>query len=169
MRGGWYVSGRGASRDRFPREWGRGMTARAAWTVSTPAGPFRLADGVPLGELAENGGTSQPRVLLVAEGTYPFHWGGVSTWCDGLIRALPDVPFSVLAIAAQPGMTPVFDRPDNVVDFRVVPLWGLKNPAEASLDLPAAELYRRRARTTEEAVTAELVPPLRGFLRQLFA
>ena len=146
------------------------MTARTAWTVSTPAGPVRLPHGVPLGDGAvAGGGTSQPRVLLVAEGTYPFHWGGVSTWCDGLIRALPDVPFSMLSIAAQPGMVPVFDKPDNVVDFRAVPLWGLKNPAESSFDLGIAELCRRAARTTEEAVTAELVPPLRGFLRQLFA
>ena len=146
------------------------MAARAAWTVSMPSGLFRLRHGVPIGDVVlEESGATRPRVLLVTEGTYPYHWGGVSTWCDALIRALPDVPFSVLAIAAQPGMAPVFDKPDNVVDFRAVPLWGLKNPAEVNLDLSATELYKRVSDTTEEAVTAELVPPLRGFLRQLFA
>ena len=146
------------------------VTARATWTVSTPMGPLRLPHGVPRGDVPlEESGATQPRVLLVTEGTYPYHWGGVSTWCDALIRALPDVPFSVLAIAAQPGMAPVFAKPDNVIDFRVVPLWGLKNPAEVSLDLAVGELRRRVAGTAEEAITAELVPPLRGFLRQLFA
>ncbi|MBU0568843.1 DUF3492 domain-containing protein, partial [bacterium] len=32
-----------------------------------------------------NGGKS---ILLTTEGTYPFHAGGVSRWCDNLIEGL---------------------------------------------------------------------------------
>ena len=40
------------------------------------------------------------RIALVAEGCYPFVTGGVSTWCDQLIRGLPDHDFEVVALTA---------------------------------------------------------------------
>ena len=109
-----------------------------------------------------------PRVMLVVEGTYPFHWGGVSTWCDHLIHGLPEVPFSVLAITTQPGLQPLFDRPANIVDFRAVPLWGLKDPAEADRHARARQLHRGRTGSTDAAIRAGLLPPLRSFLEALF-
>ena len=30
------------------------------------------------------------RIALVSEGTYPYAMGGVSVWCDQLIRGMPD-------------------------------------------------------------------------------
>src|SRR4051812_32952106 len=38
------------------------------------------------------------RVMLITEGTYPFHFGGVSTWCHGLVKSMPEVDFSLIAI-----------------------------------------------------------------------
>ena len=38
----------------------------------------------------------RPHVLLIAEGTYPYHFGGVSTWCHILIHDLPEVDFTLL-------------------------------------------------------------------------
>ena len=39
------------------------------------------------------------RILLVTEGTYPYALGGVSSWCDLLVRALDEFDWRVL-----PGM-----------------------------------------------------------------
>lgn len=35
-------------------------------------------------------------------GTYPYHRGGVSTWCHALTSKLSDVEFTVLALAMHP-------------------------------------------------------------------
>jgi glycosyltransferase involved in cell wall biosynthesis len=64
------------------------------------------------------------RVALVAEGCYPYVTGGVSTWCDQLIRGLPDHEFEVVALTAGRGGRPAMGLPSNVRRLRQVPLWG---------------------------------------------
>lgn len=108
-----------------------------------------------------------PRVLLVAEGSYPVSWGGVSTWCDALIASLPEVPFHVLAIVAQPGLTPLFDPPPNLVETITVPLWNIRDIKESWSDATARSLHRDRSRTSDTAVVEHFVPPLRRFFRVL--
>ncbi|MEM7789248.1 MAG: DUF3492 domain-containing protein, partial [Bacteroidota bacterium] len=54
-------------------------------------------------------------VALVLEGTYPYAVGGVSTWTDGLIRALPDVRFGIVHLhAGEPPRRAAFELPANV-------------------------------------------------------
>ena len=44
----------------------------------------------------------QISVMLTTEGTYPFHTGGVSTWCHQLIESLPEVEVTVFSIIMDP-------------------------------------------------------------------
>ena len=103
------------------------------------------------------------RVLLTTEATYPFHWGGLSTWCHALIQELPDVEFSLIAVCKDPLVTPVFDRPANLVDFRAVPLWGIRNAWEIDQNAGArrvpAEVEDERRR--DRAALPPRVPDLR--------
>lgn len=63
------------------------------------------------------------RVALLTEGTYPMTQGGVSTWCDHLVRGLPDITFDVVALAPS-GMEPVTWRlPLNVSDVQIYGVW----------------------------------------------
>lgn len=64
------------------------------------------------------------RVTLLTEGTYPYAAGGVSVWCDQLVRAMPDVDFRVVAVTATGREQPVWELPENVTDLRAVPVWG---------------------------------------------
>ena len=57
------------------------------------------------------------RVLLITEGTYPFHWGGVSTWCDLLLRHLPQVEFSLLSIVGDPRIESLFGHQKTPKSF----------------------------------------------------
>lgn len=107
------------------------------------------------------------QVLLLTEGTYPFHWGGLSTWCHSLIRELPEVDFSLIAVSDSPSATVHFELPENVVDFRALPLWGVRNAWELDRTLTMREVRRRARRTTDRAVEAEFVPELASFLAQL--
>jgi glycosyltransferase involved in cell wall biosynthesis len=64
------------------------------------------------------------KVALTAEGTYPHQFGGVSVWCDQLIRALPRYEFAVIALVAT-GTEPVqWELPAHVSRLVTVPLWG---------------------------------------------
>jgi glycosyltransferase involved in cell wall biosynthesis len=84
-------------------------------------------------------------VALLTEGCYPFVTGGVSTWCDQLIRGLPDHTFELVAITGGQQDEPRFELPENVTGLRAVPLWGWTPPARP---LPGRriEAFLRRVR-----------------------
>jgi glycosyltransferase involved in cell wall biosynthesis len=63
------------------------------------------------------------RVALVSEGTYPYAMGGVSIWCEQLIRGIPDYRWEVVALSVDGTEEPVFARPDNLDGVHTIPLW----------------------------------------------
>ncbi len=68
-------------------------------------------------------------VSMLTEGTYPHVQGGVSTWCDQLVRGMPDVDFHLVSLTGN-GREPVtWELPRNVYDHTVVPLWGAPDGA----------------------------------------
>ncbi|MEI7769338.1 MAG: GT4 family glycosyltransferase PelF [Chloroflexales bacterium] len=107
-------------------------------------------------------------ILLINEGTYPFHWGGVSTWCHLLIRDLPDVEFTLFSLIADPRYEPQFTLPSNVVHFRTIPLWGICEMLEFRPELTLAMLNQRRRQNTPDIVAREFIPIFREFLCALF-
>ncbi|MEU9008370.1 GT4 family glycosyltransferase PelF [Streptomyces sp. NPDC048479] len=63
-------------------------------------------------------------VTMLTEGTYPHVHGGVSTWCDQLVRGMPEVDFNVVALTGT-GREPVtWELPSNVYRHSAFPLWG---------------------------------------------
>jgi glycosyltransferase involved in cell wall biosynthesis len=62
-------------------------------------------------------------VSLITEGTYPFHDGGVSVWCDQIVRGLAPDRFRIDAITTGLDETACWELPDNVVEVRRIPLW----------------------------------------------
>jgi glycosyltransferase involved in cell wall biosynthesis len=79
-------------------------------------------------------------VALTAEGTYPHQFGGVSVWCDQLIRAMPGYEFEVVALVAT-GAEPVqWDLPANVSRLTTIPLWGPPPPVRMRARLPGSRV-----------------------------
>ena len=89
-------------------------------------------------------------IQLITEGTYPYYMGGVSVWCDQLVRALTEHQFRVFAISATGTEHDIWGAPANVPTVDSVPLWGRTSPRRASRAL------QRRSE-----------PVLRRFLRSL--
>lgn len=104
-------------------------------------------------------------VLMTTEGTYPHSAGGVSTWCDALLRNTPDVRWTLLPLMMNPHIEQQFELPGNVRKILNVPLWGIEEPAEFITDIPFAQLYDRKRRTTSEAIEQEFIPHFRELLR----
>ena len=64
------------------------------------------------------------KIALVSEGTYPYAMGGVSVWCEQLIRGIPDYRWDVVALTVDGSEKPVFAAPANLDAVHSVPLWG---------------------------------------------
>jgi len=114
--------------------------------------------------------TRRLSVLLTTEGTYPYHLGGVSTWCDSLIRGLaPSVDFTLLPIMMNPYISVKFELPANVVRLLNVPLWGTEEPAEFILEIPFSHVYVAKQRTTDSVISREFLPLLRRLVGVIVA
>ncbi|GAA2675379.1 GT4 family glycosyltransferase PelF [Actinoplanes palleronii] len=105
------------------------------------------------------------RIALVSEGTYPFAMGGVSIWCEQLIRGMPDYRWQVVALTVDGSEEPVFGVPENLDRVHSVPLWGGGpedyRPRRGSRGRPGAaftqsyEVFLRALVTPLETTTAE--------------
>lgn len=63
------------------------------------------------------------RILFATEGTYPSVMGGVSTWCDQLLRGLDDQEFHLVEVTGPLPTKPAYRLPSNVVDVTPLHLW----------------------------------------------
>jgi polysaccharide biosynthesis protein PelF len=108
--------------------------------------------------------TARMRVLLSTEGTYPFHGGGVSTWCDALTSHLSEIDFTLLAVTMHPYVRQRYQLPPNARDLVTIPLWGIEEPAEYSWDSPFSTVLRRRWDTTEAVIATEFLPCFERFI-----
>jgi glycosyltransferase involved in cell wall biosynthesis len=93
------------------------------------------------------------KVALTAEGTYPHQFGGVSVWCDQLIRGLPQHDFTVIPLVATGNEAMRWQLPANVRSVVTIPLWGRP---------PSVPLRARLSRGRNESMLAELIDVLLG-------
>ena len=100
-------------------------------------------------------------VSLITEGTYPFHDGGVSVWCDQIVRGLAPDRFRIDAITAGLDDTACWMFPENVAEVRRIPLWGPDHstspvPAPRPFDPPdRCESFLPRSPPTTPTVSSE--------------
>lgn len=106
-------------------------------------------------------------VLLTTEGTYPFHKGGVSTWCHVLTQQLPEVDFKILAVVANPYLPQHYDLSANVREVIKIPLWGTDDPVEFSWRFPFSKAIRSKLATTEQVIRRQFIPLFEDFLRTI--
>jgi glycosyltransferase involved in cell wall biosynthesis len=64
------------------------------------------------------------KIVLVSEGTYPYAGGGVSLWCDQLIRGLPEYRWEMVALTVDGRERKLWTQPDNLEYIQAIPMWG---------------------------------------------
>lgn len=104
-------------------------------------------------------------VLMTTEGTYPYFKGGVSTWCDQLVRSLPDIAFHIFAVVPSPKQPLSFPLAPNIRSCRPFPLWGTELPGRQ--EALFSRTFSRRMRTTPEAIEARFVPQFQNVVQAL--
>ncbi|MEV0272599.1 GT4 family glycosyltransferase PelF [Hamadaea sp. NPDC050747] len=95
------------------------------------------------------------KIALVSEGTYPFAVGGVSTWCDQLIRGFPEYRWDMVALTVDGTEQPLWPAPDNLDSLQRIPVWGASRPGR---ELAAAQADRFAA-AYDTLLAAILTPP----------
>ncbi len=100
------------------------------------------------------------RVVLAAEGTYPYVTGGVSTWAHILIDELPEIDFTLLPIKMNPFLKMKFSLPKNVVDIITVPLWGILDPTEFTKECSFSDIYKSKLKSKQTKLQKKFIPIL---------
>src|SRR2546421_6700203 len=111
--------------------------------------------------------SSRPSVLLTTEGTYPFHRGGVSTWCHALTKELNEVSFTLLAVTMHPYLTRQYELSPNVREVIQVPLWGTEDPAEYGYHATPGDYLQRRWETSDSEIESAYAPLYEKFVREV--
>ncbi len=106
-------------------------------------------------------------VLLTTEGTYPTVRGGVSTWCDMLVRGVKGVEYQIYTILGHPHLANRYSLPTGVNLIRV-PMWGTEEPSE-HLDIRFSTVYERKLRTTSRVINQEFIPLFDQLLSGVFS
>ena len=64
------------------------------------------------------------KIVMITEGTYPHQFGGVSVWCDQIIRGMPGYDFQLVALVATGTEPVVWELPESISSLVSIPLWG---------------------------------------------
>lgn len=107
------------------------------------------------------------KVMLTTEGTYPFHQGGVSTWCDILVNKLKSVDYILYSVTMDPFVTQKFKLPETTRIIRM-PLWGTEEPSE-HLATPFSSSYMAKQRVTDEHLKTEFIPIFIELIREIIS
>jgi glycosyltransferase involved in cell wall biosynthesis len=105
--------------------------------------------------------------MLSTEGTYPFHQGGVSTWCDILIQKLKSVDYVIYSVLMDPFVTQKFQLPDSTKLVKM-PLWGTEEPSE-HLKTPFSQTYMAKRRTDENVIRTLFLPLFTDLIQEIIS
>jgi polysaccharide biosynthesis protein PelF len=109
------------------------------------------------------------KIAMMTEGTYPYGFGGVSVWCDQIIRGMPGYDFCLVAIVATEAEQVVWPLPRNVTSLSTVLLWGPTSAGRAAgrRDGLPLRLLSELVDTLLDS-SAEAQPRFANVLRELF-
>ncbi len=107
------------------------------------------------------------KVLLTTEGTYPFHQGGVSTWCDILVKELKSVDYVIYSILMDPFVTQKFTLPETTTLIKM-PLWGTEEPSEHLLESFSQSFLAKR-RTKPKEIESKFIPLFTQLIQEIIA
>jgi len=105
------------------------------------------------------------KVMLTTEGTYPFHQGGVSTWCDLLVNRSESVDYVIYSVLMDPFVTQKFELPPSASLIKM-PLWGTEEPSE-HLSIPFSHTFLAKKRTTSDKIMQLFIPLFEELIQEI--
>ncbi len=110
------------------------------------------------------------KVLLISEGTYPFNFGGVSTWAHDLCNKVKNVDYVLYSINAEVEKEPKFKLSNNVKKVIQVPLWSSEEPLDCiDYDVKYSKILEAKENTCNQSIKELFIPFFRDFIKEIFS
>ncbi|WP_111540211.1 GT4 family glycosyltransferase PelF [Mesonia algae] len=110
------------------------------------------------------------KVMLIAEGTFPFNGGGVSTWCQTLCNKIKNADFYLYSVNAVFESKPKYELSPNIKDIIQVPLWTPDEPYDyISYGDEYYKTVGRKEWTSDEVVTERFIPYFEALLEVIYS
>lgn len=110
------------------------------------------------------------QVLLISEGTYPYNFGGVSTWAHDLCTKISNVDYTLYTINAEVEHKIKYPLSENIKKIIQVPLWSPEEPFDCvDYDIKYSTILKAREFTSEDIISALFVPHFRDFIKVIYA
>lgn len=107
-------------------------------------------------------------VLLITEGTYPYHSGGVSTWAQQLCNGVRNANFKIYSINAVSERSSKFHLGPQVREVVQLPMWAAEEPQDLQqYEMSYTDHVIRRELVSEEVVVEEFLPFFTMFLDEI--
>ncbi len=107
------------------------------------------------------------KIMMSTEGTFPFHRGGVSTWCNMLVSQLSEFDFIIYSIVSNPFLSLKYEINSNTA-LKMVPLWGTEEPEEFT-DKPFSAFYKAKSETGEKVIKEKFIPLLNDLVDEIIS
>lgn len=113
---------------------------------------------------------AKPSVMLILEGTYPFHGGGVSTWAHHLCNKVSNIDFKLYTINASFEKDPKYKLSDNISEVIQVPLWTPDEPYDyISYGEEYYKTVAKKEWINDEIVAQKFIPIFKGLLEFIYS
>jgi glycosyltransferase involved in cell wall biosynthesis len=107
---------------------------------------------------------------MVSEGTYPYNFGGVSTWAHDLCTKVGNVDFTLYSINAEVEEIPKYPLGENIKRIVQVPMWSAEEPIDCvDYNKEYSSILASREITTEDWIATSFVPNFEKFVKLIFS
>ncbi len=108
------------------------------------------------------------KIVMTAEGSYPFETGGVSVWADLLVHELKHIDFSIISIMMHPFAKLKYELPENVIKLHMVPLWGSEEPTEFIRDIKFSDVYQEKVMSSRPEAPQRFIKIMQTLMDYFF-
>jgi len=110
------------------------------------------------------------KVLLITEGNYPYHGGGISTWAHTLCSKTKKIDYYLYSINATYETEYLYELPKSVKKVIQLPIWSPNEPHDY-LDFGKQyyKIAHKKEITEVKAIQKEFVPLLRDLLNMIYS
>lgn len=112
----------------------------------------------------------EKRVLLVTEGTYPYSYGGVSSWAHTLCNLVDDTSFYLYSFNSKLEDKPKYQLNSSIKKLIQLPLWTPYEPFDF-LDYGTnyTDIVGKKLQVTDAVVMSKFIPAFKLFVKNIIS
>ncbi|OSY89008.1 glycosyl transferase [Tenacibaculum holothuriorum] len=110
------------------------------------------------------------KVLLITEGTYPYNYGGVSSWTHTLCNMVSETDFYLYSLNASLELKPKYEVSNNVKEIIQLPLWTPYEPFDfIDYGVSYEEILQKKLATSSKIIKSKFIDTFSVFIENLIS